>query len=256
MNKYEQADLIWPVIKESAKNNKIITYGDVSRQVGARHSRWRHALGLIQEWVIDNNLPRITGIVVHGDIAAKPGEGFLYPPGKSLKQVQDEIFLFDWNSFNPKWTEAVNIIDNSNQTDEPDYKVPDIIVNSIGRGIFQKIFRERIMKNYNYQCSLCEISIPELLVAGHIVPWSIDNENRLNPRNGILLCVLHDKLYENDYIGIDQNGKVYLSIYFGNRCNRYGINTGDKLRIPEKKILQPDPVFLEWKYNSFLKIRK
>ena len=41
-----------------------------------------------------------------------------------------------------------------------------------------------------------------MLVAGHIVPWAADAQNRLNPRNGIAINALHDKAFENGLLTI------------------------------------------------------
>jgi len=39
-----------------------------------------------------------------------------------------------------------------------------------------------------------------LLIASHIVPWSKDKQNRLNPRNGLCLSALHDKAFDRGMI--------------------------------------------------------
>jgi putative restriction endonuclease len=41
-----------------------------------------------------------------------------------------------------------------------------------------------ILANYSTKCAITGIDIPELL-ASHIVPWSINENERLNPENGI-----------------------------------------------------------------------
>ena len=59
-----------------------------------------------------------------------------------------------------------------------------------------------ILANYNEQCAISGICIPQLLIASHIVPWSDDVNNRLNPTNGICLSPLYDKAFDKGYIGI------------------------------------------------------
>lgn len=77
----------------------------------------------------------------------------------------------------------------------------------------QNFFRRRILSAYNYKCCITGLSIQELLVASHIVPWSEDVANRLNPRNGLCLNALHDRAFDKHLLWIDSN----LHIRFVNR---------------------------------------
>lgn len=47
--------------------------------------------------------------------------------------------------------------------------------------------------------------------AGHIVKWSQDKKNRLNPKNGLLLNALHDRAFEHGLLTIDEDYKVKIS---------------------------------------------
>jgi putative restriction endonuclease len=67
----------------------------------------------------------------------------------------------------------------------------------------QSIFRTMILATYNNRCCITGISNPELLVASHIVQWSKNEKNRLNPMNGLALNALHDRAFENGLITID-----------------------------------------------------
>lgn len=108
----------------------------------------------------------------------------------------------------------------------------------------QKFFREMILASYDQKCAITGISQPSLLVAGHIRPWSIDVNNRLNPRNGICLNRLHDKAFEEHLIAIEGDGEIIYS----KKLNR---ETKEKMRrmsqtgyfhFPTK--FKPDPAFL------------
>jgi putative restriction endonuclease len=78
----------------------------------------------------------------------------------------------------------------------------------------QSFFRSMIMSSYNFTCCITGIKQRELLVAGHIKPWSIDEKNRLNPRNGIAINALHDKAFENGLITITPDYKIKVSSIF------------------------------------------
>jgi putative restriction endonuclease len=75
----------------------------------------------------------------------------------------------------------------------------------------QNDFRQRILASYNEKCSITGISITPLLVASHIIPWSKNKQERLNPRNGICLNNIHDKAFDKGLITITSDFKVKLS---------------------------------------------
>ena len=64
----------------------------------------------------------------------------------------------------------------------------------------QSFFRSTILSSYNSKCCMTGLSIPELLVASHIKPWSKDKENRINPHNGLCLNSIHDKAFDRGFL--------------------------------------------------------
>lgn len=66
----------------------------------------------------------------------------------------------------------------------------------------QSIFRNIVLATYNSRCCITGIENSELLIASHIVPWSKDDKNRLNPMNGLCLNSLHDKAFDCGLIAI------------------------------------------------------
>ncbi|PKP28061.1 MAG: restriction endonuclease [Bacteroidetes bacterium HGW-Bacteroidetes-22] len=75
----------------------------------------------------------------------------------------------------------------------------------------QSFFRDSILASYNNTCCITGLNQSELLIAGHIKPWSEDEKNRLNPRNGIAINALHDKAFENGLITITPEYKIKIS---------------------------------------------
>lgn len=121
----------------------------------------------------------------------------------------------------------------------------------------QRFFRQVILNNYSCRCAICNINIPDLLIAGHIIPWSANKKERLNPQNGICFCSLHDKAFDRGLIGINDDYKVvishdlnkmrnenYFSIYFGNFQNK-------PINLPEKFLPRID--FLQFHINNILR---
>lgn len=82
---------------------------------------------------------------------------------------------------------------------------------TIKQRVNQSFFRKMILASYNGTCCITGIKIKELLIAGHIKPWSVDEANRLNPRNGIAINSLHDKAFEIGLISIDTNYKINVA---------------------------------------------
>ena len=75
----------------------------------------------------------------------------------------------------------------------------------------QSVFRQMVLSNYSTKCAITGIDLPELLLASHIMPWSKNEEHRLNPENGICLSALYDKAYDKGIIGINKNYEIILS---------------------------------------------
>jgi putative restriction endonuclease len=75
----------------------------------------------------------------------------------------------------------------------------------------QNVFRQIVLSNYDGKCAISGIDIPDLLVASHIIPWSISQNERMNPENGICLSALYDKAYDKGMIGINTNLDILLS---------------------------------------------
>ncbi len=75
----------------------------------------------------------------------------------------------------------------------------------------QCTFRKIVLANYANKCAISGIDIPELLFASHIIPWSINEENRLSPENGICFSALYDKAFDKGLIGINTNHKIIFA---------------------------------------------
>jgi putative restriction endonuclease len=114
----------------------------------------------------------------------------------------------------------------------------------------QNVFRQIVLANYNKQCAITGIDIPDLLFASHIIPWAANEQERLNPENGICLSALYDKAFDKGLIGINANYEIMLSIALQKNKNKdYFIKyfapiEKVKLQMPQKYL--PKAEFLEW----------
>jgi putative restriction endonuclease len=75
----------------------------------------------------------------------------------------------------------------------------------------QSFFRKAVLAAYNFQCCITGLEIPELLNASHIVPWSKDEENRINPRNGLCLNAIHDRAFDRGLLTVTSDFTVKIS---------------------------------------------
>lgn len=118
----------------------------------------------------------------------------------------------------------------------------------------QDVFRQIVIANYAGRCAISNINISELLIASHIVPWSHDHKQRLNPQNGICLSPLYDKCFDKGLISIDPNYKIC----FSNKLKEAASNRfyqdffepyeGKSINLPLKFV--PKREFLEYHFNE------
>lgn len=86
----------------------------------------------------------------------------------------------------------------------------DVVVNSTRR-INQDFFRKLVLASYDMKCAATGINSKELLVAGHIVPWSHQPDLRTNPRNGICLNYLFDRAFDRGLITVNSDFSIRYS---------------------------------------------
>jgi len=75
----------------------------------------------------------------------------------------------------------------------------------------QNFFRRAILSSYNQKCCITGLEMPDLLIASHIIPWTKNKQERLNPRNGLCLNALHDKAFDRGLITVSTGYQVMLS---------------------------------------------
>ena len=140
--------------------------------------------------------------------------------------------------------------------DEPvDYTGVDRGVVTSAR-VGQNFFRRSVLSAYNYQCCITGLALPELLIASHIIPWHKDDVNRLNPRNGLCLSMLHDKAFDIGILTVTEDMTVRVSRrYCAENDGFYKAALlsydGKKVRIPEK--FRPQPEFLAYHRENIFK---
>ncbi len=105
---------------------------------------------------------------------------------------------------------SANNIPQENESGTTDFRGTDKTVQTKVR-VGQSFFRKAVLSAYNNKCCISGLTIPKLLVASHIVPWCVDESNRLNPKNGLLLSMLHDKAFDLGLITVNEDMTIRVS---------------------------------------------
>lgn len=194
------------------------------------------------------------------------GVSGLRPPGKLAQEIWAEM-QSNWEDLIFKSEELLDSLDQSQVAPtaskaledglgkgqdiqhKKERRGPTEVERSIKVRLGQRFFRESIMANYRERCCVCGMPIPELLIASHIIPWKAREDLRLNPSNGLCLCVLHDKAFDRGLLSIDVDYRVAISssvqayssqeaVYSGLMSyNKRPILLPDRF-VPEKSFLQ------------------
>lgn len=114
----------------------------------------------------------------------------------------------------------------------------------------QRFFRTTVLTSYASRCCITGLAIPVLLSASHIAPWAKDANNRMNPRNGLCLNLLHHKAFDAGLITITPEFRVRVSASLTTSTTVDANNTffaryDNQLAHLPRRFL-PDPSLLEW----------
>ncbi len=167
--------------------------------------------------------------------------------------VESEVLLHDL--FTSDESEEVDFLGRDRVRIEPSKRTPPagptekLGVAKLRRG--QQFFRQSILNAYGVRCCISDISVPRLLVASHIRPWSVFPNDRLNPRNGLCLSSLHDAAFDEGLITLDEALRVVLSPQLKKHFPQLSLEQnfaafeGKAIRTPDM-LAKPAPEFLEY----------
>lgn len=127
------------------------------------------------------------------------------------------------------------------------------------RRLHQRSFRERVLRAYQGQCSLCRLRHHELLDAAHIVADADDQGDPI-VTNALALCKLHHAAFDRYFIAVrpdyiievrrsildEQDGPMLV----------HGLKEmhGATIGLPRSPAQHPDPKRLEWRYDRFRQV--
>jgi len=108
-------------------------------------------------------------------------------------------------------------------------------------------FAKKVYEAYDNKCSMCGLGLG-LIEGAHIVPHSNDKGTD-DVTNGIALCALHHKAYDNSLIYFDRDYLIKINTDKIKYMEEMGLDSGfrkftelafEKLRLPKNYLLQPD----------------
>jgi hypothetical protein len=111
--------------------------------------------------------------------------------------------------------------------------------------------RHHTIANYITTCAMCDVSEEKLLVASHIVRWADDPLLRGRLSNVICLCRMHDALFENGYVSIDNDMRILSRRCSPSKVIDYLQHTCTHLRTPRAHAPMIDYLFQHRRRNGF-----
>lgn len=100
-------------------------------------------------------------------------------------------------------------------------------------------YREALLEECPY-CPITGINDERLLIASHIKPWVVsDNKEKVDPKNGLILSPIYDKLFDKGFITFTDDRHIVLSNWISpQNYKRIGIRDGvffQRLPLDEKR---------------------
>ena len=119
--------------------------------------------------------------------------------------------------------------------------------------IKQHFFRRAVLSSYRNCCCMSGLTDSRLLIASHIVPWSSDKANRLNPSNGLCLSAIHDRAFDKGLICLADDFTIIVSEDLRRSKDVFVKDVllplnGQKIEPPER--FAPQPECVAWHRNS------
>jgi putative restriction endonuclease len=115
--------------------------------------------------------------------------------------------------------------------------------------IHQAFFRDAILSSYEGTCCITGLKIPECLVASHIVPWSVSEQHRTDPHNGLCLSATFDRLFDRGLITVSDGLEVVVASRLRKAADKRILDMicryhGAPMVRPQRFL--PLPAHLEW----------
>jgi len=131
------------------------------------------------------------------------------------------------------------------------------VIRSVKTRVNQSFFRTVVTSIYSNKCAVSNIDLPELLIASHIIPWSANEKERLNPANGICLSPLYDKIFDKGLMTLTDDFKITFSKNLLKISDKkiyssfFEVYENQQINLPDKFF--PKPEFLDFHRKNIFK---
>lgn len=163
-----------------------------------------------------------------------------------------------WDEFHADWNGLVALANDMRRELSPQESVDRLLSAPTGpservvtakQRLHQSFFRDAVISSYNARCCVTGLPILECLVAGHIIPWMVDERRRADPTNGLCMSATFDRLFEFGLMTIEDD--LTLSVSNSVRdlkdqavAELVSSHHGQKIKPPYR--FYPDPDCLRW----------
>jgi putative restriction endonuclease len=130
------------------------------------------------------------------------------------------------------------------------------VVREVKQRIHQAQFRGVVLPAYRDRCAICRLREVRLLDAAHIV-GDADEAGEPTVRNGLSLCSIHHRAFDQDLVGVATDLRVHVSRRLlddedGPMLDVLKGFHGSTIDAPTKRMWQPDRERLATRFERFL----
>lgn len=121
--------------------------------------------------------------------------------------------------------------------------------------LHQARFRGRVLDAYSNKCTICRLKEGRLLDAAHIV-GDLEETGEPLVENGLSLCSIHHRAFDQDLVGISQNYRVHVSRRLlededGPMLDLLKTAHEQLIELPTRRAWRPDPQRLALRFERF-----
>ncbi len=163
-----------------------------------------------------------------------------------------------WNEFHADWNGLIVRAHDLRREREPHERAdtplmaptgPSEKIVTVKQRLHQSFFRDAVTSSYNNRCCVTGLPLVECLVAGHIIPWRVDERRRADPTNGVCMSATFDRLFDSGLLTIEDDLTLRVSGRVRKLNDRAAADLvsarhGAKIIPPTR--FYPDPACLRW----------
>ncbi len=190
----------WQRYKDQAANLKDLEYFSVERAIGTQDTQryYVRSNDAIWDYFRSIMLPVISYVTILKIRDAHGNTFFLFRPTLN--------YFYNKNYHPAKIDEEVREIEAAHI---PEEEKKSLRAARNGQGDY----RRRLLDE-KAECLISKVNDERLLIASHIKPWSVSDENeKIDHFNGLALIPTYDRMFDQGYISFEDDGTIIISPY-------------------------------------------